>query len=88
MTAATPSTFIGTGVNQKKPNICCRHFDTVCRPTVCTAFVLLHLYLEAFTVEIIMLKNNGDCQQTTDGSMTQRQRYTSLLNGFYVWYQL
>ena len=50
------STFIGPGVRSTKSNTWGLHFDTVRHPSVGTAFVLLRLYLEAFTVEIIMLK--------------------------------
>ena len=35
----------------------------VCHPTGDTPFLLLSLYLEAFTVEFIRSKNGGDCHQ-------------------------
>ena len=50
-------TFIDSGVRSKESNTWCLHFDTSLSSNGWYHSFLLSLYLEAFTVEIIMLNN-------------------------------
>ena len=65
MTSATPLTLIDPGVMLFRSitlNSSCLHFDTSLSFDGLEHSLLLSLYLEALTVEIIMLKNWRKCQ--------------------------